>query len=169
MKGSLSADTLITSFDTETAPFRASILESGQASYGSAEAFLGVAGTAFEDLASQLNCAADQSDLECVRQADAFEIRQVVNDNPLNFVPFTDNITSFGNGAVRRQAGNFARVPILSGTNSEEGKLSFCFDKLYYPEHMLTKPMQAVSSSAIRQASPPSWNNSSPQHPIRSL
>lgn len=121
--GALSVDALITSFDTETAPFRAGILESGQASYGSADSILGTATDPFAELAYLLNCPAGQSNLTCVRAADATAIRKTLNENNLNFLPVVDNVTSFGPGALRRQAGKFARVPILGGSNFQEGRL----------------------------------------------
>ncbi|KAL9083986.1 MAG: hypothetical protein Q9159_005479 [Coniocarpon cinnabarinum] len=122
--GALSTDTLLTSYSTEDAPFRGAILESGQASYGDAGSVLpGTRISPFAQLAAALNCTAGQSNLTCVRNAPVDTIRQIIDDNSIEFQPVVDNVTDFGSGALARAAGNFARVPILGGTNYQEGRV----------------------------------------------
>lgn len=121
--GGRSVDTLLTSFTTETAPFRGAILESGQASYTNPGGVLGTTTNPFTQLAAALNCTASQSNLTCVRNAPATTIQQIIDSNGLTFDPVVDNATNYGSGALQRQAGHFAAVPILGGTNAQEGRV----------------------------------------------
>ena len=120
--GAFSVDALITTFTTDTAPFRGAILESGQDSYSR---FLGGGGPVnpFDQLATLLNCTAGQSNLECIRSASATTIAQLISLNSVSFLPIVDNVTMVSSGAVARANGQFAKVPILGGSNFQEGRV----------------------------------------------
>ena len=121
--GAFSVDVHITSFTTETAPFRGAILESGQISYGYPPRVDNELGDSFSQLAQALNCTPDESALACVRAVDGETIQTVLNDKSIPFGPVVDNYTAFGSGALQRAAGNFARVPVLGGSNYNEGRI----------------------------------------------
>lgn len=118
--GGLSVDTLLTSYTTDKAPFRGAILESGQASYG--RLLGGVNNQVFSQLAGLLNCDGT-SNLTCVRAAPATTIKQLISDNSLIFSPIVDNVTNVAQPALARAAGTFAKVPVLGGTNFQEGRI----------------------------------------------
>jgi carboxylesterase type B len=50
-------------------------------------------------------------------------IKQIIEDGNLNFGPQADNRTLVSNPAVRRKNGALAPVPVLIGSNSQEGRL----------------------------------------------
>lgn len=121
--GAFSVDALLTSYPRDvTPPFRAAILQSGQYSYRSTP--LQVSNTQWDNLAASLNCPGSfDSNLTCVRAANATQIQTIINQNALSFQPSVDNITLVSNPAVARREGNIARVPVLGGTNSQEGRV----------------------------------------------
>ena len=120
--GAASVDTLLTSFTTDDAPFRGAILESGQSSYGAILRGLELSSNPFSQLAGLLNCT-DSSNLTCVRNAPATTIKQLISDNSISFSPVIDNITNVAEPALTRASGNFAKVPVLGGTNFQEGRI----------------------------------------------
>jgi carboxylesterase type B len=103
-------------------PFRAAILQSGQYTYRSSP---NVDSTiAWNNLTSQLRCPdIYASNLTCVRAANATTIQNIINVNTLISAPIFDNLTLFSDSAQRRLSGKIARIPVLGGTNSEEGRL----------------------------------------------
>lgn len=119
--GAFSVDALLTSFNTSEAPFRGAILESGQISYN---AFPRV-GTpnGFATLAKALNCSSGMSQLDCVRAAPAKTIQSIIEMTAITFQPVVDNLTYVASPAGNRAAGNFAKVPVLGGTNAQEGRV----------------------------------------------
>jgi len=58
-----------------------------------------------------------------VRNANATTIQNIINQNSLIFNPWADNVTLSPSPAVARQAGRFAKVPVMGGTNAEEGRV----------------------------------------------
>lgn len=120
--GAFSIDSLLTSYGKDSSPpFRAAILESGQYSYRSAPATSSV--PAWNNLTAALGCPGTYgSNLTCVRAANATTIQNIVNVNSLIFSPVADNVTLVTNPAVRRLSGDIARIPVLGGTNAQEGR-----------------------------------------------
>lgn len=49
-------------------------------------------------------------------------IKEIVEEHSLSFQPVADNRTWTSNPAVRRAKGDIANVPILIGSNSQEGR-----------------------------------------------
>jgi carboxylesterase type B len=77
--------------------------------------------TEWNALASALNCTG--SKLECVRDAPATEIKSILEQGAINFNPVVDNITLVREPAKARISGNVAKIPTLSGTVSQEGRV----------------------------------------------
>lgn len=124
--GASSVDRLLTTLaDTEPLPFRAAILESGQATVSALPRDGGPA--AWAALVAALNCTAPSGtagvdgaafEFACVQKADALIIREIVNAASLQFRPVTDNVTQ---RATPIAGASRARVPILAGSNGQEG------------------------------------------------
>ncbi|KAF2029590.1 alpha/beta-hydrolase, partial [Setomelanomma holmii] len=121
--GAFSIDAHLTSFGKDDKPpFRAAILQSGQYSYRSAPATSSV--PAWNNLTAQLGCPGTySSNLTCVRAANGTTIQNIINVNSLIFNPVADNVTLVANPAARRLSGDIARVPVLGGTNAQEGRV----------------------------------------------
>jgi carboxylesterase type B len=123
--GAESVDALITSLP-HNPPFRAAILESGTVTLASSEA-LGVNSTAsWLSLVSALNCSQQvhaTSNLACVRAAAATTIQSIIEHQALIFNPVRDNVTLLANPDAARAARNVARVPVLTGSNGQEGRV----------------------------------------------
>ncbi|KAF2148848.1 alpha/beta-hydrolase [Myriangium duriaei CBS 260.36] len=121
--GAFSVDALLTSYPrTVSPPFRGAILESGQYAYrqpAPADPY-----GAWTFLTKALNCSSNyENDLDCVKAASVDQIRGIVSNNSLAFNPVVDNVTLVQNPAAERRAGNIARVPVLAGTNAQEGRI----------------------------------------------
>jgi acetylcholinesterase len=121
--GAFSIDAHLTSFGKDSKPpFRAAILQSGQYSYRSAPATSNL--PAWNNLTAQLGCPGTYgSNLTCVRAAKGTTIQNIINVNSLIFNPVADNVTLFSNPASRRLRGEIARIPVLGGTNAQEGRV----------------------------------------------
>jgi len=79
---------------------------------------------AWNNLTASLGCPGTySSNLACVRAANATTIQNIININSLGFDPIADNVTLVTNSAARRLSGNIANVPVLGGTNAQEGRV----------------------------------------------
>ncbi|KAK8051644.1 hypothetical protein PG993_003029 [Apiospora rasikravindrae] len=126
--------------ETSSRPFRAAIQQSGV--YESAWVMdppgdvIGPA--AWPLLVKSLNCTSSKSnsnstlgsaeaaaDLACVRAAPACSIRALINDPSASwsFYPVDDDITQLSNPDRARAEGHIAKVPLLIGTNANEGTM----------------------------------------------
>jgi carboxylesterase type B len=107
-------------------PFRAAILQSGQISYrGNPSPGRPYPDSidAWNSLATALNCTGKPSSLKCIEQVPAATIRDIIERKSLGFWPAFDNVTLVKNPAQARISGNIARIPILSGTLADEGRI----------------------------------------------
>ena len=96
--------------------FRGAILES-QAT-GSANGL-----TSYNFLVALTNCTTAASKLACLRDIPATTLKDIIERNNLVFAPAADNVT---NSVTLRQdlpAGKTAKVPVLIGTNENEGRV----------------------------------------------
>ncbi|KAF2435146.1 carboxylesterase hlo [Tothia fuscella] len=119
--GGFSVDALLTSYPKDSKPpFRAAILQSGQISYRPSPYTGSVA--SWNALAAALNCGT-QSNLTCIRNAPATQIKSIIERAALAFSPIPDNVTLVSNPAERRTSGNIAKIPTLSGTTAQEGRV----------------------------------------------
>jgi len=124
--GASSVDRLLTTM-IDNPPFRAAILQSGQASISAFPNDQGPA--AWHSLVSALNCsssdatAAAEKEFACVQAADARVIREIVNRQPIvPFSPVTDNVTQLATPLIEaRRNGSTAQVPLMVGSNGQEG------------------------------------------------
>lgn len=122
--GAFSVDALLTAPPyIASPPFRAAILQSGTISYRGVNSTATT--TPWLALASALNCssAAGASNLACIRAANATVVQQIIDEQALTFNPTVDNVTLVYRPALQRQLGNFARVPVLAGTDAQEGRI----------------------------------------------
>ncbi|KAK5691864.1 hypothetical protein LTR97_011035 [Elasticomyces elasticus] len=121
--GARSVDALLTSFPANsTPPFRGAIAESGQTSYRAAPYTSSV--PAWNALSAALDCPGSYaSDLDCVRAANASLVQQIINEQALIFNPIPDNITLMAFPAQQRLSGDIAYVPVMGGTNAQEGRV----------------------------------------------
>jgi carboxylesterase type B len=137
--GASSVDRLLTTMvdddndEHRKLPFRAAILQSGQATVSALPNAGGP--SAWRALVAALNCtaasggqngtgtaASDALEFACVQQADALTIRGIVNSLGLDFSPVNDNVTQRATPlAEARRAGSVAQVPLLAGSNGQEG------------------------------------------------
>lgn len=120
--GGSSVDTLLTTFTTEAAPFHAAIIESSEVSYLAAQPFAANSTESWEALGKELHCSPHDV-LSCARAAPASRIKSIQETQMLTFRPTIDNVTYPICPACRRQSGDFAAVPILVGSNANEGTL----------------------------------------------
>lgn len=105
-------------------PFSAAIMQSGQASI-----FIGQSqsATSWKKLVTLTNCTCD-AELECVRNLPANQIKEVVERNALSFYPIHDGGATWADRGRRDRLqsvvvpNRVARVPILIGSNADEGK-----------------------------------------------
>ncbi|KXT17296.1 hypothetical protein AC579_520 [Pseudocercospora musae] len=121
--GGWSVDTLLTSYNREEKPpFRAAILESGQISYNP-QPRPSTYGSWYQ-LADALNCSITHtSNLTCLREANATMIQDAIEQDILTFNPAWDNYTFYVNAAERRATGQIPNIPVLGGSNSQEGRI----------------------------------------------
>ncbi|KAH7132542.1 Carboxylesterase family-domain-containing protein [Dendryphion nanum] len=120
--GGYAVDALLTSYGRNSSPpFRAAILQSGQQSYRPSPTNNSL--PQWHNLTTQLGCPGTYtSNLTCVRAANASAIQQIINKDILIFSPIFDNVTFLARPAHRRVGGNIARIPVLGGTNANEGR-----------------------------------------------
>jgi hypothetical protein len=120
--GASSVDRLLTTMLDDAPPFRAAILQSGQATVS---AFPNDGGpAAWSALVTALNCTSSSAlaEFACFQRADALTIRGIVNSAGLDFSPVNDNVTQQATPFIEaRRAGSVAKVPLLAGSNGQEG------------------------------------------------
>jgi carboxylesterase type B len=75
-------------------------------------------------LAKELGCQLNET-LACLQNPaiKAAQIKEVIENNSLVFGPTTDNKTLISNPARRRSMGFAAQVPVMIGSNSQEGRV----------------------------------------------
>ncbi|KAJ9637133.1 hypothetical protein H2199_007419 [Coniosporium tulheliwenetii] len=77
----------------------------------------------WEALSAALGCQTAPSEIECVRAASATDIKSIIERNALDFPPVVDGVTQTNNVAAAITFDTAAQVPLLIGTNSEEGRV----------------------------------------------
>ncbi|KAJ9657317.1 hypothetical protein H2201_008221 [Coniosporium apollinis] len=97
-------------------PFRAAIMQSQAAALDGGSA-------GWEALSAALGCQTAPSEIECVRAASATDIKSIIERNALDFPPVVDGVTQTSNVAAAITFDTAAQVPLLIGTNSEEGRV----------------------------------------------
>ncbi|KAJ2917720.1 hypothetical protein MD484_g2708, partial [Candolleomyces efflorescens] len=74
-------------------------------------------------ISSNLGCPTGDGQLDCLRTKHGQELRKVLLETGAQFQPVTDNITIWKDYVKQTRAGDTARVPLLIGTNKDEGTL----------------------------------------------
>lgn len=126
--GSTSVSRLVETLVDDT-PFRAAILESGWADTAAVMSEYDIFGRdAWDALVGGLNCtSAANSTVDeflCVKSVDSEMINgYLANNTGVLFTASNDNVTCYSDPFTERAKGNVAKVPILTGTNAEEGTL----------------------------------------------
>lgn len=118
--GGTSIDRLLTTWPVDP-PFQAAIIQSGQASFAPYHLTDGPASWA--QLAEHFECSQTSSALACLREVPAADIKAYIEETGILFIPVTDNVTQLSAADARRarQARNVANVPLLVGSNGQEG------------------------------------------------
>lgn len=119
--GAASVDILITFMGNDTdIPFRAGIMESGQAglyiTHNNSDF------TAWNALSTALGCDKVSDTLKCVQAANASQIKSILETQKLRFLPVADNVTMVEYPFKERRADRIAQVPVMLGTNANEGR-----------------------------------------------
>lgn len=117
--GAVSVDALVTSYG-KNAPFRAGIMQSGQVSFGRSRTADSTGNWA--SLAEKLGCTGANT-LDCVRKAPVLTVKDIIEKNSLAFSPVVDNVTLVSDPAGRRARREIADVPIMFGSNAQEGRV----------------------------------------------
>lgn len=96
-------------------PFRAAIMES------EATAATGNGLVSYNAVSAHFGCTLTPSPLACLRKVDGKAILQYITASGLGFFPVNDNTNVGYNSLPSIESGQFANVPILIGTNKNEG------------------------------------------------
>ncbi|KAL0954205.1 hypothetical protein HGRIS_005333 [Hohenbuehelia grisea] len=112
--GGYSVKQLLT-FPPSPLNFRAAIIESPGAGA------TGDGAPAWVGLVAGLNCTTAESQFDCVKKASATDIKSVIEHGALTFAPVNDNTTHSSTMAAAVISRKVAPVPILIGTNADEG------------------------------------------------
>ncbi|EXJ81374.1 hypothetical protein A1O3_07665 [Capronia epimyces CBS 606.96] len=119
--GAASVDILVTTHP-KNPPFRGAIMESGQNSF-----YINPTNdaTPWLALAAALNCTKTfpHSNLTCIRNQTAATIKSTIEHLALTFRPVSDNVTNLRFPEAARLNRSIAPVPVLTGTNADEGTL----------------------------------------------
>jgi carboxylesterase type B len=115
--GALSVDALVTSY-SKNPPFRAAIEESGQ---GTFRALSKTPNAAWNKLAAAVGCNTSASTLSCMRALPASTLKNTTEHLGLAFTAVVDNYTFVANRTAARLSGKIAKVPLMAGTNANEG------------------------------------------------
>ncbi|KAH7165638.1 Alpha/Beta hydrolase protein [Dactylonectria macrodidyma] len=123
--GSLSVDVHLNAYgDADQLPFRGAIMSSGQMSVG----LLGTTASPWDQgswdaVAQAVGCNKTNHDhLACMRAVPAADLIDAMSVAQVSFMPITDNITLPSGRAERWRSGENAKVPVLMGTISQEGR-----------------------------------------------
>jgi carboxylesterase type B len=116
------------------------------------------AGAAWQNLTQLLNCTTPSSspteELACARAVPAAELNTIVNDAKLPFTPIADNGTIFADRRSRLSSGDFARIPILVGSNDQEIPGAGMGE--FYTASLFTCPASAVARNHAKYV-PSTW------------
>ncbi|KAK5065409.1 hypothetical protein LTR84_001247 [Exophiala bonariae] len=117
--GAGSVDTLLTAFPNNP-PFRAGIMQSGQASFNINPTN---EPTSWLALSAILNCTSYASNLTCLRSIPASALKSTIEHMALPWPAVNDNVTSPRYSEAARVNRSVANVPILTGTNGNEATI----------------------------------------------
>ena len=122
--GAESVDALITA-PPDPLPFDAAIMQSGQATL---RADFDDPATSWKTLVGAAGCPSDEA-LECIRAVPASKLRETIERLALNFGPVPDGGVTWTNTPRKNRLAStdqyslIARVPLLIGSNADEGRI----------------------------------------------
>jgi carboxylesterase type B len=122
--GAYSVDVLLTSpWPNNEPPFQAAIMESGTYSYNPVKNCNNTDFKAWNSLLNHTNCtnADDKRAYQCILNTTADSVRYAQEMYSISFGMAGDNITIVCDPRLRRESGNFARVPVIGGSNLQDG------------------------------------------------
>ncbi|TFK22643.1 carboxylesterase [Coprinopsis marcescibilis] len=70
-----------------------------------------------------LDCPSGRGQLDCLRTKSGDQVRRTLLDTNAQFQPVTDNVTVWKDFVKQTKRGQTARIPLLIGTNKDEGTL----------------------------------------------
>jgi carboxylesterase type B len=122
--GAQSVDALLTQ-PPKPLTFRAAIMESGTATVRGVPANYA---SSWTNLTHAMNCSSAKDVLACMRALPATTLKSYNEMSRLSWTPVFDNVTSAYNARSNRlnstpSNSKIARVPILGGSNADEGRL----------------------------------------------
>jgi len=119
--GSYAVDVFLTNPWPAGPPFHAAIMESGTYSYNPVANCNNSDYTAWNKLLDRVNCTNSTSPYECVKSTSVNDLRYAQEKYSISFGMAGDNITIVCDPRLRREAGNFARVPVIGGSAVDDG------------------------------------------------
>ena len=121
--GAYAVDVLLTNpWPEDTGPpFQAAIMQSGTYSYNPVSNCNNTDYAAWNKLLDRVNCTNTTSPFECIMSTSVDDLRYAQEFYGIGFGMAGDNITIVCDPRLRREAGNFARVPVIGGSNVEDG------------------------------------------------
>lgn len=82
-------------------------------------------------LVNATGCTAAASQINCVRNVPAIQIKSIIEHNVIKFGPVVDNITHIPNTRQTFMDHTAAKVPLMIGSNSQEGRVVAYLAGLY--------------------------------------
>ncbi|KAF2679517.1 alpha/beta-hydrolase [Lentithecium fluviatile CBS 122367] len=123
--GGYAVDVLLTNPWPEKSgpPFHAAIMQSGTYSYNPLKNCNDTDYAAWNSLLDRVNCTNSTavSPFQCVKSTPVDKLRYAQEMYGISFGMAGDNITIVCDPRLRREAGNFARVPVIGGSNVDDG------------------------------------------------
>ncbi|KZM19098.1 uncharacterized protein EKO05_0010233 [Ascochyta rabiei] len=104
--------------------FRAAILQSGNPIFYNAQRGANATQSAFNTVVSQVGCASSSNKIQCLRDTPFSALNATMNgtlSSTGGFAPVTDGDLVQDYGSSQLSRGEFVKVPIITGTNSDEG------------------------------------------------
>jgi carboxylesterase type B len=122
--GGTSTDILLTSYPSNsTPPFHAAIMMSGTISWLPIANCNNTNYSPWNNLTANVGCNGTDATkvFECMKGKNVTEIKYAQEKYSIGIQQACDNITLVSDPRLRREAGNFARVPIISGACVDDG------------------------------------------------
>lgn len=119
--GAYGVDVLLTSVWPDGIPFHAAIMQSGTYSYNPLSPCNNTDYAGWNSLLEHTGCANATSSYQCILDTPVDDLRYAQEKFNINFGMGGDNYTVVCDPRLRREAGRFARVPVIGGSNVDDG------------------------------------------------
>ncbi|KAH6897943.1 carboxylesterase [Coprinopsis sp. MPI-PUGE-AT-0042] len=74
-------------------------------------------------ISTSMGCPTGKGQLDCLREKSGDDLRKILLETKAQFQPVTDNVTVWKDHVKQTKQGRTARIPLLVGTNKDEGTL----------------------------------------------